>query len=56
MLTFIAGVNVCCMKYAGHSTEVPTLNLSDMWIGFWSLNCFVKCKMPRCGHRQQMKC
>jgi len=32
MLTFIAGVNVSCMKYLGHSTDVIALILSDMWI------------------------
>ena len=41
--TFIDGVNVGTMEYPGHSTEVFALNLSDMCIILWSLNCFVKC-------------
>jgi hypothetical protein len=32
------------MEYRGHSMEVLALNLSDIWIILWSLNCFVNVK------------
>ena len=41
--TFIDGVNVGCMEYRGRSMKILALNLSDMWISLWSLNCFVRC-------------
>ena len=42
LLTFIAGVNVSCMKYPVRSMEVLALNLSNTWINLWSSNCFEK--------------
>ena len=42
LLTFIAGVNVSCMKYPVRSMECLALNLSDTWISLWSSNCFEK--------------